>query len=153
MRSKRLFLLTLGTSFFVYFILYLVTGHYLYYLVNGAVGGTIREALKIFELNSGAIPVICIWTALLMLLIALYYLQNCHFLNFFLLIIIAFLLNIIDLIISLIPLSEKFEMHEMRLIDFLVIVTIISFKSASISFLVVLKSHLREKGRLANQNP
>mgnify|MGYP006875401025 CR=1 FL=1 len=135
-RSKN-FLIVLGISLSVYFVLDYMLNNFMLYLIGGVVGGFISEIFLFFGLNVGMLPVLLIWISILIGAIFLYYFLNKNLLKFLTIIVIAALLYVVDSIIAGIPVSSNSGIQKMRLINNLLIGLIIISKSLILSFIVL----------------
>ena len=95
MITKR-FITILAISLAVYFLPEIFFENALLYIVGGSIGGTLQEALKVFTENPPDFLVFFLWLVLLIGFVFLYYRTGSKPLKYFVLIVIAFFLYIVD---------------------------------------------------------
>lgn len=134
-RSEK-FLIVLGISLSVYFVLDYMLNNFMLYVIGGVIGGSISEIFLFFGLNVGMVPVILIWLAILIGVVSIYYRLNRNILKYLTIAVIAVLLYVVDSSIAGIHLPATSEIQRMRLINNLLIGLIIISKSLILSFII-----------------
>ncbi len=135
MKSNK-FLAIFIVVFIVYFILDYIFSNAMLYIVGGIVGGAIGEMFKMIGIDAGIFLISIVWIALLIGGIVLFYRSQSSIFKYFLVVVIAVLLYIVDMIVGNIPYSENTDMKNIIVISNIVIGILIFFKSAILSSII-----------------
>lgn len=135
MISNR-FIIILGASLLVYFVLDYVFNNMMLYMVGGVVGGSIGEAFKAVGIKAGIGLIGLVWAALLIGVIYFYYRTNSNAIKYILIFLIGLLLYLVDMLFASLPYSDTADEKNIVLISNVVIGIIILLKSVILSWLI-----------------
>jgi hypothetical protein len=130
------FLVILGISLIIYFVLDFVFNNVMLYIIGGVVGGTISAGFKVVGIKAGMFLVSLVWILLLIGIIVLFYRSNNTVLKYFLVILIAVLLYVIDMFVANIPYSETTNLKTITIISNIIVGFLILFKSVMLSLII-----------------
>ena len=130
------FLVILGISIIIYFVLDFIFNNIMFYLMGGIVGGTILEVFKIVGIKAGTFLIGLVWALLLIGVVVLFYRTSNVFLKYFLVILIIGLLYVIDMSVANMPYLYTVEIKNITVISNLVIGFLILFKSVILSLII-----------------
>ncbi|MBC7884873.1 MAG: hypothetical protein H7X99_05325 [Saprospiraceae bacterium] len=134
MSSKFLFIF--GASLIVYFILDFLLNNVMLYIVGGAVGNSIIEALKFFGIKAGMTVVYLIWVTFLVCVIFLMFRFDNSVLKWLFIGLIATLLYVIDMFFSEVLFSRIEESEYAAQLSQIMIILLILLKSLILSIAI-----------------
>jgi len=135
MEMKK-FLVILGIALTIYFVLDFVFNNIMFYLMGGVVGGTILESFKAVGIKAGIFLIGLVWALLLIGIVVLFYRSTNTALKYFLVILIAALLYIIDMFVAKIPYLYTVETKTITVVSNIVVGFLILFKSVILSLII-----------------
>jgi hypothetical protein len=130
------FLVILGISLIIYFVLDFIFNNIMLYIVGGVVGGTISAGFKAVGIKAGMFLISLVWVLLLIGIMVLFYRSNNTVLKYFLVILIAILLYIIDMFVANIPYSDTTNLKTITIISNIIVGFLILFKSLILSLII-----------------
>ena len=130
------FLIILGISFVIYFILDFVFNNVMLYITGGIIGGTIIAVFKAVGIKAGTFLIGLVWVLLLISIVVLFLRANNIALKYFLIILIVTLLYIIDMFIANIPYSDASNTKAITTTSNMIIGFLILFKSLVLSLII-----------------
>jgi hypothetical protein len=130
------FLVILIISLIIYFILDFVFSNAMLYIMGGVVGGTISAAFKAVGVKAGIVLIGLVWSLLLIGVLVLFYRLNNTALKYFLVILIAALLYVIDMFVANIPYSDTVDTENITATSNIVIGFLILLKSVILSVII-----------------
>jgi hypothetical protein len=98
MITNRKFTIAFAICFLLYLLPEIVFSEALIYLSGGVIGGTIKEAFKYFYGMPNDYLVYAVWVLILLTVVFLFYRIQIKPLKYFLILLIAFLLYVVDFI-------------------------------------------------------
>lgn len=98
MITNRKFTIALGISFFAYLLPEILFSEAMLYISGGVVGGTIQEIFKYFYGKPNDYLVNAVWVLILLAVVFLFYSVRVKPLKYFMILLIAFLLYVVDFI-------------------------------------------------------
>lgn len=129
MITNKRFIRILGVCSLIYLLPELLFNQAMLYLSGGLIGGTITEIFKDTLESPSVFLVFAIWVALLVGLVFLFFKLNYKPIKFFVLLIIAFFLYIIDNLLVFIPIFGKLEKSTAIIVSYIITVVSVLIKS------------------------
>ena len=130
------FLIILGISFIIYFVLDFVFNNVMLYVTGGVIGGTMSAAFKAVGIKAGMFLIGIVWVLLLIGVVVLFFRSNNIPLKYFLTILMFVLLYIIDMFVANIPYSDTSDTETITTTSNVVIGFLILFKSLILSLII-----------------